>query len=422
MSSSINTYARDIGIEFDVTDIRRHFPILNRTVRGNQLVYLDNAATTQKPNQVIEALTNYYTENNANVHRGIHALAEEATQAYEKARVKISEFIGSKKSSQIVFTRGATESINLIAYSWALNNLSPGDRIVLTEMEHHANLVPWLKVAKDTGAELKYIPVLPNGLLDLDSIHKIITPQTKLVSLVHVSNVLGTINQIEEITRIAHENGAVVLVDGAQAVPHMSVDVNALDVDFYAFSSHKMIGPTGIGVLYGKSHLLEEMEPFNFGGEMIREVRYDHASWADVPHKFEAGTPNIAGAVGLHAAVDFLQSIGMKNIHAYESELVRYAMERLEAIEWIKVLGPDRSIQRGGMTSFIIDGIHPHDIATFLDSLGIAVRAGHHCAQPLHRKLGIPSTTRASFYLYNTKTEIDALIDGLEQTRRFFLS
>ncbi len=401
--------------------IRRDFPILSRTVNGRQLVYLDNAATTQKPLTVIEELGRYYTEYNANVHRGLHTLAEEATQAYEETRRKVADFIGAPRTEEIIFTRGATESINLVAYSWGRKNIRSGDRIVLTEMEHHANLVPWIALAKETGAELEYIPIDEHGYLDLDGIGEIISRNTKLVSIIHMSNVLGTINPIEKIIEIAHDRGAVALIDAAQSIPHMPVDVGSMDADFVAFSAHKMLGPTGIGVLYGREEILSEMEPFNYGGEMINEVRYDYADWAELPHKFEAGTPNIAGAAAFAPALDYLSDIGMANVRQHEIELTAYVLNRLSSLDSIRVFGPIDPERRGGAVSFVDSDVHPHDLAQVLDQYGVAIRAGHHCAQPLHKLLGVGSTARASFYIYNTKEEIDRLIDALREARRYFV-
>jgi len=407
-------------IPFDVEAIRNDFPILKRKIGENPLVYLDNAATTQKPVQVISALNDYYTKTNSNVHRGLHTLAEESTSAFEETRRKIADFIGGVKTEEIIYTRNATEAINLVAYSWGRKNIKKGDRIVLTEMEHHANLVPWIALAKETGAELKYIPIDDNFRLDLGEIDSIISANTKLVAITHMSNVLGTINPLEDIGRIAHKKGALFLVDGAQSAPHLPIDIKTIDADFYAFSAHKMLGPTGIGVLYGKESILGRMEPFIYGGEMISEVRYDFADWNDLPWKFEAGTPNIAGAVGFSPALDYLANIGMDFIRDHELELTSYAITRLSQIDSIKLIGPKDTIMRGGAISFIDSDIHPHDLATFLDSRGIAVRAGHHCAQPLMKRLGLVATARASVYIYNTKAEIDRLVDVLREARRYF--
>jgi cysteine desulfurase/selenocysteine lyase len=404
----------------DPESIKKDFPILNRQIKGNRLVYLDNAATTQKPESVIDAIDNYYRFHNANVHRGLHTLAEEATAAFEETRAAIARFIGGVKASEVVYTRSATEAINLVAYSWGRANIGPKDRIVLTQMEHHANLVPWLVLAKRTGAEIKYIPIDKDGYLDFDDIGNIITSNTRIVALTHMSNVLGTINPVGRIIKQAHEKGAVVLVDGAQAMPHMPVNVKTLDADFYVFSAHKMLGPTGIGILYGKEDILNAMEPFNYGGEMISKVQYDLAEWNVLPYKFEAGTPNIGGAVGFAPALDYLNTLGMEAIRQHEMELTAYAIQRLKELKNIKIFGPLDVNHRGGAVSFVDKDIHPHDLATVLDTRGIAIRAGHHCAQPLVNLLGESSTARASFYIYNTRDDIDALIDGLIAARRFF--
>lgn len=405
---------------FDPKVIRRDFPILSRKINGKRLVYLDNAATTQKPRSVITVLDDYYKNYNANVHRGIHTLAEEATGAMEATRKRVGEFIGGARPEEIIFTRGTTESINLVAYSWGKHNIKRGDRIVITEMEHHANLVPWMMLAKETGAELKYIPITEDGFLDLANLNGILSENTRLVAVTQMSNVLGTINSLDEIIDAAHRRGAVVLVDAAQSVPHIRIDVRALDVDFLAFSAHKMLGPTGIGILYGKASILNDMEPFNYGGEMINEVTYDHATWNELPYKFEAGTPNIAGAVGFLPALEYLDYLGMDYVHKHDKELTGYAMDKLWDMGSIRIFGPKDVEHHGGVVSFVDKDIHPHDLATFLDSYGIAVRAGHHCAQPLTRKLGVMATTRASFYVYNTKDDVDELIEALKGARRYF--
>jgi len=404
----------------DSSVIRKDFPILSRKINGRQLIYLDNAATTQKPQTVIDAIGKYYTRQNSNVHRGLHTLAEESTSAFEATRDKVRAFINASKTEEIIYTRGTTEAINLVAYSWGRKNIQKGDRIVTTQMEHHANLIPWIMLAKETGAELEYIPMDSQGYLDLSQINNIITPNTKLVAVTHMSNVLGTINPVAEIGELAHKNGAVFLVDGAQAVPHMQVNVAEIDADFYAFSGHKMLGPTGIGILYGKEEILEETVPFNLGGEMISSVSWDDASWNVLPWKFEAGTPHIEGAVAFDPAIEYLSNLGMQNIRRHEMELTEYCLNRLSELKNIQVFGPLDISKRGGAVSFIDSDVHSHDIATFLDTRGIAVRAGHHCAQPLTRLLGVSSTTRASFYIYNTKNEIDQLIDSLKEMRRYF--
>jgi len=404
----------------NVNEIRKDFPILQReTSPGIPLVYLDSTATSQKPLSVIEAMDNYYRHSNANIHRGVHTLAEEATTMYEQARVKIAKFINAKSAHQIIYTRNTTESINLVAYTWARANLKSGDLVILTEMEHHSNLVPWHMLQAERGIELDFIPVTEVGLLDLDVYRKLLARGPKLVSFTHMSNVLGTINPAAEIIRLAHEAGAITVVDGAQSVPHLRVDVQALDADFLAFSAHKMCGPTGIGVLYGKLELLEKMPPFLGGGDMIKEVNLRSFRPNTLPHKFEAGTPAIAEAVGFGAAVDYLSSLGMDAVTAHEHEITEYALERLEEVPGVKVFGPSAG-NKGGVAAFTLDGVHPHDVAQILDRDGIAVRAGHHCAQPLHEKFGIPATSRASFYLYNTKDEVDLLVNGIYKVKELF--
>jgi cysteine desulfurase/selenocysteine lyase len=382
-------------------------------------VYLDSTATSQKPLPVIEAMNDYYRRSNANIHRGVHTLAEEATALYEEARGKIARFINAPSARQIIYTRNTTESINLVAYSWARANLKAGDLVLLTEMEHHSNLVPWHMFQAERGIELDFIPVTESGLLDLDAYKTLLKRTPKLVSFTHMSNVLGTINPAAEIIRMAHEMGAVTLVDAAQSVPHLRVDVQALDVDFLAFSAHKMCGPTGVGALYGRLELLESMPPFLGGGDMIKEVKLRSFRPNTLPHKFEAGTPAIAEAVGFGAAVDYLTKVGMENIAAHEHEITAYALERLEEIPGVKLFGPDAA-HKGGVAAFTLDGIHPHDVAQILDKDGIAVRAGHHCAQPLHEKFGIPATSRASFYLYSTKEEVDLLVNGIYKVKEIF--
>ncbi|GGE48458.1 cysteine desulfurase SufS [Pullulanibacillus camelliae] len=401
----------------DSQAIRNQFPILDQQVNDHQLVYLDSAATSQKPLPVIEAMNRYYREYNSNIHRGVHTLGTRATDAYEGARDKVRQFIGAASAKEIIYTRGTTAGLNLISYSYARANLSEGDEIVLTPMEHHANLIPWQQAAKATGATLKYIPMQKDGTIRLEDVRETVTEHTKIVAMAHVSNVLGTINPIKEVAAIAHEKGAVMVVDGAQSTPHMKIDVVDLDVDFYAFSSHKMAGPTGIGILYGKERLLENMEPFETGGEMIDFVDYYDATWKELPWKFEAGTMPIAEAVGLSAAIDFLQDVGLEKIHEHETKLARYALEQLKAIEGIQIYGP---AERVGLVTFNLGDVHPHDVATVLDAEGIAIRAGHHCAQPLMKWLGVSSTARASFYLYNTTSEIDALVEGLKKTKEYF--
>ena len=407
-------------MSLDIQKIRTDFPILERrTAGGARLVYLDSTATSQKPASVIEAMNGYYRRSNANIHRGVHTLAEEATALYEEARGKIARFINAPSARQVIYTRNTTESINLVAYSWARANLKAGDLILLTEMEHHSNLVPWHMLQAERGVELDFIPVTEDGLLDLDAYQTLLQRTPKLVAFTHMSNVLGTINPAAEIIRLAHEAGALTLVDAAQSVPHLKVDVQSLDADFLAFSAHKMCGPTGIGVLYGRADLLEGMPPFLGGGDMIREVTLRSFRPNSLPHKFEAGTPAIAEAVGFGAAVDYLSGIGMDELAAYEHEITEYALERLVEIPGVRVFGPDAG-HKGGVASFTLEGVHPHDVAQILDRDGIAVRAGHHCAQPLHEKFGIPATSRASFYLYNTKEEVDLLVNGIYKVKEIF--
>ncbi|MCP4582939.1 MAG: cysteine desulfurase [candidate division Zixibacteria bacterium] len=420
MNKSTDIRQAEAKPAFDPERIKQDFPILKRHINGKRLVYLDSSATTQKPLSVIKAIENYYGSTNANVHRGLHTLAEESTLKFEETRQKIADFIGGAKTSEIIYTRSTTESINLVASSWGAAHIKTGDRIVTTQMEHHANLVPWIVLAKKTGAELEYIPIDDDGYLDLSNLDKIITRSTKLVAVTHMSNVLGTINPVEAIIERARKIGATVLIDGAQAAPHMPVNVKSLDVDFYVFSAHKMLGPTGIGVLYGKERILEEMEPYNLGGEMINVVKFDYADWAELPHKFEAGTPNIAGVIGFKPALDYLNALSMESVRNHEIEITEYALERMSRLNNIKIFGPMNVDYRGGSISFVDKDVHSHDIAQFLDSLGIAVRAGHHCAMPLTKLLGEPATSRASFYVYNTKDDVDRLIGALREMRRYF--
>jgi len=404
----------------NISLIRQDFPILQREVRpGVPLVYLDSTATSQKPLPVIEAMDTFYRHTNANIHRGVHTLAEEATAQYEQAREKVAKFINAPTSRQVIFTRNTTEAINLVAYTWARAHLQRGDRILLTEMEHHSNLVPWIMLQDERGIELDFIPVTEDGLLDLDAYRALLSRTPKLVAFTHMSNVLGTVNPAAEIIRLAHQAGAVTLLDGAQSVPHLAVDVQALDADFLAFSAHKMCGPTGIGALYGKLELLEAMPPFLGGGDMIKEVHLRSFRPNSLPQRFEAGTPAIAEAIGFGAAVDYLLQIGMENIAAHEHDIIEYALERLEEIPGVKIFGPSAE-KKGGVAAFVLDGVHPHDVAQILDRDGIAVRAGHHCAQPLHEKFGIPATSRASFYLYNTKEEVDLLVNGIYKVKKMF--
>ncbi|MBC1589206.1 cysteine desulfurase [Listeria welshimeri] len=404
----------------DIQKIRADFPILDQEINEKPLAYLDNAATSQKPKQVIEALTHYYEFDNANVHRGVHTLAARATDAYESARVKVAKFIHAREVAEIIFTRGTTSAINLVVDSYAEANIEAGDEIVISYLEHHSNLIPWQQLAKRKGAVLKYIELEEDGTISVEQAKKTIGEKTKIVALAHVSNVLGTITPIKEIAAIAHKFGAVILVDGAQAVPHMEVNVVDLDADFYAFSGHKMMAPTGIGALYGKRELLDAMEPTEFGGEMIDFVELYDSTWKELPWKFEAGTPIIGGAIALGAAIDYLAEVGLANIHAHEQELVGYAIEEMSKIDGITIYGPKDASKRCGLVTFNLEGAHPHDIATILDEDGIAIRAGHHCAQPLMKWLDVSSTARASFYIYNTKEEIDALIDGLKLTKEYF--
>lgn len=401
--------------------LRADFPILQQEHHaGVPLIYLDNAATSQKPRQVIEAMDDYYRRYNANVHRGVHKLSEEATAAYEQARIRIRKFINAGSKREIIYTRGTTEGINLVAQTWGRANLSAGDVVISTQMEHHSNIVPWQMLAAEKGFTIKYIPVLPDGTLDFDAYARFLSAgNVKLVTVMQVSNVLGTINPVAEMARQAHEAGALMLVDGAQSVPHMPVDVQALDVDFFAFSGHKMLGPTGSGVLYGKRDLLEAMPPWMGGGDMIAKVRLEGSTWNDLPYKFEAGTPSIAEAIGLGAAVDYLSAVGMESIQAHEREITAYALERLAEVPGVTLYGPDAE-QKGAVAAFTVQGIHAHDVAQLLDAEGIAVRAGHHCAMPLHDHFGIAASARASFYLYNTPQEVDALIDGLYKAQKAF--
>jgi cysteine desulfurase/selenocysteine lyase len=402
--------------EFDVEAIRNDFSILKQETDPS-LIYLDSAATSQTPDPVIEAMDAYYRTYNSNIHRGIYRISEEATAKYEEARQRIGRFINARRSSQIIFTRNTTESINLVAYSWGSANLQEGDEILVTVMEHHSNLLPWQLLSQRTGAKMRFIEVTDEGVLQLDGLETLLTERTKLVAITHVSNVLGTINPVKELTAAAHAIGAKVLIDGAQSVPHFDVDVQELDCDFLAFSGHKMCGPTGIGILYGKSDLLEEMPPFLGGGSMIRSVQRESSTYADVPAKFEAGTPAIAEAIGLAAAVDYLNKVGLEAIFVHEHELLEYAHQKLSEIEGITIYGP-KPRQKTGAITFNLEGIHPHDLAGVLDTVGVAVRAGHHCAQPLMQKFGVIATARASFYLYNKLDEIDSLYEGLLKAQR----
>jgi cysteine desulfurase/selenocysteine lyase len=397
---------------------RADFPFLEREVHGQPLAYLDNAASTQKPQAVIEALRTFYGQHYANIHRGVHTLSEEATDAYEQARETVASFINAPSPRGVVFVRNATEGINLVAQTWGREQIGAGDRILVTEMEHHSNLLPWQRLAQETGAELAYVPVTAEGLLDLDALDALLAGPVKLVAFTHLSNVLGTVNPAREITERVHAAGARVLIDAAQSVPHMPVDVQALDCDFLAFSGHKMCGPTGIGVLYGRPALLEASPPFLVGGGMIQRVERTEASWADIPGKFEAGTPAIAEAVGLAAAVDYLTATGLEAVWAHEQALAAYAMERLEDVPGVQVVGPPAD-KRSGVVAFTVDGVHPHDLAQVLDMAGVAIRAGFHCAQPLHACFQLGPTARASFYLYNTRDEVDRLVAGIEKAQQY---
>lgn len=406
----------------DMEATKADFPILFREIRpGLRVTYLDSTATTQKPQQVIDAMDNYYRLSNANIHRGIHFLAEEATALYEEARAKVARFINAPSARQVIFTRNTTESINLVAQTWGRKNLNPGDLVVLTEMEHHSNLVPWQLISAELNLRLEFIPVTTEGLLDLGEYQRLLDLDPKMVAFTHMSNVLGTINQAEEITQLAHDVGAIVLIDGAQSVPHFAVDVQSIDADFLVFSAHKMCGPTGVGVLFGKRELLEEMPPFLGGGDMIKKVELRSFAPNAIPHKFEAGTPAIAEAIGFGAAVDYLTKVGLDSIAEHERILVAYALERLEEVPGVKVFGPDAN-HRGGVTAFTLEGVHAHDVAQILDGDGIAVRAGHHCAMPLHDILNVPATTRASYYLYNSVDDIDKLVEGIYKVKKIFRS
>lgn len=404
----------------DVAQIKHDFPILSQQVNGRPLVYLDSAATSQKPRQVIDALVRFYETSNANIHRGIHTLAVRATDQYDGTRSKVARFIGASNPADIVFTRNTTESINLIARAWGDANLHEGDEIVLSLMEHHSNIVPWQLAARRSGAVLRYAGITPEGQLDLDGLRAMIGTRTKIVSLVHMSNVLGTINPIAEIAEMAHQHGALLLVDAAQSVPHLPVSVDALGCDFLAFSAHKMLGPTGVGVLWARPGLLDAMEPFLGGGDMIALVRQEGSTWADVPNKFEAGTPNIADVVAFGAAIEYLEALGMDNVRAHEISLADYAMDRLARIPGLSIHGPSDPEARGGVVSFSMEAAHPHDVATIADGYGVAIRAGHHCAQLLMRHLGVPATSRASFSVYNDASDVDVLVEALEQVNRMF--
>ncbi|WP_062308630.1 cysteine desulfurase [Alicyclobacillus sendaiensis] len=401
-------------------ELRKDFPILSERINGHRLVYLDNAATSQKPRQVIDAIRRYYEHDNSNVHRGVHTLGSRATEAYEAARERVARFIGARSPQEVVFTRGTTESLNMIAHGYARAKLGEGDEIVLPPSEHHSNLIPWQQAARATGATLRYLPLQPDGTIRLEDVEAAVTDRTKIVAIAHVSNVLGTVNPVREIAEIAHRHGAIIVVDGAQSVPHMPTDVVAMDCDFLAFSGHKMLGPTGIGVLYGKAELLAEMEPTYFGGEMIDVVDLYESTWKEAPWKFEGGTPIIAGAIGLAAAMDYLEKVGMAEIERHDAALAAKAVERLAEIDGVTIFGPPPGQSRAGLVTFNLGRVHPHDLATVLDARGVAIRAGHHCAQPLMRLFNVPATARASFYLYNTEEDVDALVDAVLEAKEFF--
>ena len=405
---------------FDPVTIRREFPTLEQSVNGRPLVYLDNAATSQKPRVVLDALQAYYENDNSNVHRGIHELSRRATVAYEESRAKVAGWVGAAEPAEIIWTRGTTEAINLMSTAWGLDNVGEGDEILISVLEHHSNIIPWQLLARRTGAVIKYIELDEQGRWILDELPRLLTDRTKVVAISHVSNALGTVNPVKRVAAAAHEVGALVLVDGAQGAVHMKVDVQELGVDCYAFSGHKMCGPTGIGALWARRDLLDSMEPYQGGGEMIHFVGRDESSWATVPHKFEAGTPNIAGAIGMGAAIDFLSGVGMDAIAKHEHELLEYALERMNAVDGIRIYGPQSPDEHSALISFTLGDAHPHDISTILDSEGIAVRAGHHCAQLAMQHFGISATARASIYLYNTESDIDRLIEGLEQVQGIF--
>ena len=416
--TSIASIAAPSQAGFDVRRIREDFPILQQTVHGKPLVYLDNAATTQKPRAVLDALIAYYSEDNANVHRGVHLLSERATQAFEDARVTVQRFINAASAHEIVFTRNATEGINLVAQTFARTRLGPGDEVVISAMEHHSNIVPWQMVCEEKGASLRVIPITDEGALKLEEYERLLGSHTKLVSIVHLSNVLGTINPVQQMIATAHRRGVPVLIDGSQATHHMTVDVQALDADFYVFTGHKLYGPTGIGVLYGKERLLEEMPPYQGGGDMIKSVTFEKTTYNALPYKFEAGTPNIAGAIGLAAAVDYVAGIGLDRISAHERELLAHGTAALSGVPGLTLVGT--AAEKSSVLSFVMDGVHPHDIGTVVDQEGVAIRTGHHCAQPLMQRLGIPATARASLALYNTREEIDALVAALHKVRQLF--
>ena len=403
---------------FDVEQVRAEFPILAQEVNGRPLVYLDNGATSQKPRRVIDAVRHYYESDNANIHRGLHALSERATNAYEGARDTVRAFLNAADRREVVFVRSATEGLNLIAQSWARPRLAPDDEILVTTMEHHSNIVPWQLVCRHTGARLRVAPIHDSGELDMEAFAQLVNERTRIVAVAHVSNALGTVNPVGEIVEMAHAAGAVAVLDGAQAAAHDTIDVRALDCDFYVFSSHKCYGPTGVGALYGRAEVLEEMEPYQGGGDMIRTVSFEESTWSDLPCKFEAGTPNIAGAIGLGAAIEFMTGLGMDAIAAHEGGVLEYATEALGAMDGIRIIGTAR--EKAGIVSFVVEGVHPHDVGTIVDRHGVAIRAGHHCAMPLMRRYGVPATSRASLGAYNTRADIDALVESLHEVKEIF--
>jgi cysteine desulfurase / selenocysteine lyase len=409
---------RDAGVEFEVNKVRRDFPILRQRIRDRKLIYLDNAATSQKPQVVIDAIGRYYERDNANIHRGVHFLSEHATEGYEAARRTVQSFLNAADASEIIFVRGATEAINLVAQTYGRTDIHAGDEVLITAMEHHSNIVPWQILCEEKGARLRVAPISDSGELLLEDFENLLGPRTKIVAVTHVSNALGTINPVQRVIEMAHRGNIPVLVDGAQAVPHVKVDVQALNCDFYVFSGHKVYGPTGIGILYGKSALLDAMPPYQGGGDMISSVTFEKTIYNKLPYKFEAGTPHVAGAIGLGAAIEYVNGLGMDNIAAYEHELLAYATEAVSSIPGIRLIGTAKD--KAGVLSFLLDSIHPHDIGTILDQEGIAVRTGHHCAQPVMQRFGIAATARASFALYNTREEVDALVEGLQRVREVF--
>ena len=407
-----------VAAGFDAAMLSKDFPALNQLVHGKPLVYLDNAATSQKPQSVIDAITRFYQEDCSNIHRGVHLLSERATNAYEEARLAVQQFIHAASHAEVIFVRGATEAINLVAQSYGRTQVQPGDAVLVSAMEHHSNIVPWQMLCEEKGAKVRVIPMNDRGELVLEEYEKLLTPETKLVAVAHVSNALGTVNPVRRIIRMAHERGIPVLVDGAQAVPHLQVDVQDLDCDFYAFSGHKMYGPTGIGILYGKQRLLEAMPPYQGGGDMISSVTFEKTTYNSLPHKFEAGTPDISGVIGLGAAIEYLTRVGLDNVAVHEHDLLVYATEQITRLPGVRVIGTAK--EKAAVLSFVLDGIHPHDVGTILDQEGIAVRTGHHCAQPVMQFFGIPATTRASFALYNTETEVDTLMRGIKTVQEMF--